>query len=90
LMVFTCLPLPGITPGARFSVKTTMHARIALREPARLIAVIYEPLLYRRVGPPETMTAEMEHLLEDNGTGPVLRVTPADWSRFTSTVRARG
>jgi hypothetical protein len=25
---------------------------------------------------------------KDNGTGPVLRVTPADWRRFTSDVRA--
>jgi hypothetical protein len=25
---------------------------------------------------------------KDNGTGPVLRVTPADWARLTSAVRA--
>ena len=25
---------------------------------------------------------------KDNGTGPVLRVTPADWQRFTARVRA--
>ena len=25
---------------------------------------------------------------KDNGAGPVLRVTPADWSRFTTRVRA--
>jgi hypothetical protein len=25
---------------------------------------------------------------KENGTGPVLRVTPADWSRFTARVRA--
>ena len=25
---------------------------------------------------------------KDNGTGPVLRVTPADWSRFTTRIRA--
>jgi hypothetical protein len=27
---------------------------------------------------------------KDNGTGPVLRVNPADWSRFTTRVRATG
>ncbi len=25
---------------------------------------------------------------KDNGAGPVVRVTPADWSRFTARVRA--
>jgi hypothetical protein len=25
---------------------------------------------------------------KDNGTGPVLRVSPADWGRFTSAIRA--
>jgi len=25
---------------------------------------------------------------KDNGVGPVLRVTPSDWGRFTATVRA--
>jgi hypothetical protein len=34
------------------------------KEPTRLIAIIYEPLLHRRVGTPETMTAEMDHLLK--------------------------
>jgi hypothetical protein len=24
---------------------------------------------------------------KDNGTGPVLRISPADWSRFTSGIR---
>jgi hypothetical protein len=27
---------------------------------------------------------------KDNGLGPVLRVTPSDWRRFTATIRATG
>jgi Domain of unknown function (DUF397) len=27
---------------------------------------------------------------KDNGRGPVLRVTPSDWRRFTATIRATG
>ena len=49
--------------GARATARVKRADILSGKEPTRLIAVIYEPLLYRQVGTPETMVAEIEHLL---------------------------
>jgi transcriptional regulator with XRE-family HTH domain len=47
---------------ARATARVKRAAILDGKEPTRLTAIIYEPLLYRRVGTSQIMVAEMEHL----------------------------
>jgi transcriptional regulator with XRE-family HTH domain len=48
----------------RAKARTDRSAILTRPEPARLTAIIYETLLHRQVGTPDTMVGELEHLLE--------------------------
>jgi hypothetical protein len=49
---------------ARATARVERAAILDGKGPIRLVAIIYEPLLFRQVGTPEIMMGELEHVLE--------------------------
>jgi transcriptional regulator with XRE-family HTH domain len=64
-------------------LRVKRHAKVDGSEAAHVTALIFEPVLHRRVGTPEIMAAQLEHLLDlSNRRNVVIQIVPDDGDYF--------